>query len=72
MLAALAPEMVWIEAGGFPSTMTHRTPDASLNNVFMRLAAEWEAFTTVPQEYVSDARSAGAIIGTRMVQCAMW
>ena len=38
VLAALAPEIVWIEAEGFPSAGTYTTPDAVLHKVFMRLA----------------------------------
>jgi ketosteroid isomerase-like protein len=61
VLAALAPQVVWIEADGFPSAGTYRTPDAVLHNVFMRLAAEWDAFAAVPHEYVSDGQTVIAI-----------
>lgn len=32
VLAALAPQIVWIEAEGFPSAGTYATPDAVLHN----------------------------------------
>jgi uncharacterized protein len=61
VLAALMPEIVWIEAEGFPSAGTYTTPDAVLHNVFMRLATEWDAFSAAPHEYVCDRQSVVAI-----------
>ena len=61
VLAALAPQIVWIEAEGFPSAGTYTTPDAVLHKVFARLAAEWEAFTAVPHEYVCEGQTVVAI-----------
>jgi uncharacterized protein len=61
VLAALAPDIVWVEAEGFPSAGTYTTPDDVLHKVFMRLAAEWEAFSATPREYVCDGSSVVAI-----------
>jgi uncharacterized protein len=61
VLAALAPQIVWIEAEGFPSAGTYTTPDAVLHKVFMRLAAEWEAFTAAPHQYVCQDQTVVAI-----------
>src|SRR5262245_10849227 len=61
VLAALAPQIVWIEAEGFPSAGTYRTPDAVMHSVFRRLAAEWDAFAAVPHEYVCDGSTVVAI-----------
>jgi hypothetical protein len=61
VLAALAPEIVWIEAEGFPSAGTYTTADAVLHKVFMRLAAEWDGFGAVPQEYVCQGQTVVAI-----------
>lgn len=61
VLAALAPQIVWIEAEGFPSAGTYTTPDAVLHNVFMRLGAEWDDFGAVPKEYVCDGQTVVAI-----------
>jgi ketosteroid isomerase-like protein len=61
VLGALAPQIVWVEAEGFPSGGTYTTPDAVLHKVFMRLAAEWDAFRAVPNEYVCDGQTVVAI-----------
>jgi ketosteroid isomerase-like protein len=61
VLAALAPEIVWIEAEGFPSAGTYTTADAVLHKVFMRLAAEWDGFGAVPQECVCQGQTVVAI-----------
>ncbi len=61
VLAALAPQIVWIEAEGFPSAGTYTTPDAVLHKVFARLAAEWEAFIVAPHEYVCQGQTVVAI-----------
>ncbi len=57
VLAALAPEIVWIEAEGFPGGGTYTTPDAVLHNVFMRLVAEWDAFGAAPLDYICDGQT---------------
>jgi hypothetical protein len=61
VLAALTPDIVWIEAEGFPTAGTYTTPDAVLHKVFVRLAAEWDAFSAAPHEYVCDGPSVVAI-----------
>lgn len=61
VLAALAPEIEWVEAEGFPSAGTYTTPDDVLHKVFMRLAIEWDAFSATPREYVCDGSSVVAI-----------
>src|SRR5262245_45389505 len=57
VLAALAPEFVWVEAEGFPTAGTYTTPDDVLHKVFMRLATEWDAFSATPGEHVCDGSS---------------
>ena len=44
VLGAMAPDIRWIEADGFPYAGTYIGPDAILNGVFMRLATEWDGF----------------------------
>lgn len=61
VLAALAPDIEWIEAEGLPSAGTYTTPDAVLHKVFMRLAAEWDGFGAVPQEYVCQGQAVVSI-----------
>jgi uncharacterized protein len=54
VLAALARQVLWIGAEGFPTAGTYVTPDAVLHKVFMRLATESNAFSAASQEYVCD------------------
>lgn len=61
VMTALAPDIVWIEADGFPSAGTYRTPDDVLHKVFMRLGAEWDGFSAVPRDYVCDGGRVVAI-----------
>lgn len=68
VLAVLARQLVWIEAEGFPSAGTYTTPDAVLQNVFMRLAAEWEPFSAASREYVCDGQTA-VVIGDYSGTC---
>ena len=54
VLAALAPNVSWTEAEGFPYGGTYTGPDAVLHNVFMKLGTEWEGFAAVPHEFIAD------------------
>ena len=42
--AALAPRFEWTEAAGFPYAGTYHTMDEVAQNVFVRLATEWEGY----------------------------
>lgn len=55
VLGALASDVRWTEAEGFPHGGTYIGPDAVLHNVFMTLNAEWDRFAAVAQEFVADA-----------------
>lgn len=61
VLGAMDPEISWTEAAGFPYAGTYVGPDAVLQNVFMRLATEWEGFAAVPSTYVSEGETVVAI-----------
>jgi ketosteroid isomerase-like protein len=61
VLAALAPEILWVEAEGFPSAGTYTSPDAVMHGVFLPLATEWDAFSATPREYVCDGQTVVAI-----------
>jgi ketosteroid isomerase-like protein len=61
VLGTLNPEIVWIEAEGFPSAGTYTTPDAVLHNVFMRLVADWDGFSAAPVEFICDGQKVVAI-----------
>jgi ketosteroid isomerase-like protein len=51
VLAALAPDVRWVEPAGFPYAGTYTGPQAVLENVFMRIGAEWSSYTCQPHEY---------------------
>ena len=54
VLGAMSPEIKWHEAEGnpyMPSGEPWVGPDAVLNNLFMRLGAEWDGFTVHPMSY---------------------
>jgi len=61
VLAALAPEIRWTEAEGFPYGGTYIGPDAILQNVFMKLGTEWDGFAAVPHELVSEGDTVVAL-----------
>ncbi|HZA21211.1 MAG TPA: nuclear transport factor 2 family protein [Dehalococcoidia bacterium] len=44
VLDALDPKVEWTEAAGFPYAGTYIGPQAVLENVFMKLGADWEPF----------------------------
>src|ERR1700678_2982414 len=44
LIAALAPDVEWTEAAGFPYGGTYRGIDEIVKNVFARLGSEWEGF----------------------------
>ncbi len=52
VLGLMDETIAWHEADGFPWGGTHHGPDAVLNDVFLKIAAEWEGFQGVPEEYI--------------------
>ena len=54
VLAALAPDVRWTEAEGFPYGGTYIGRDAVLQHVFMKLGSEWDGYAAVPHELVTD------------------
>lgn len=61
VLAALAPNVSWTEAEGFPYGGTFVGPEAVLNGVFMRLGTEWDSFTAGPEEFVAAGEKVVAL-----------
>jgi ketosteroid isomerase-like protein len=61
VLGALAPDVRWTEAEGFPYGGTYSGPQAVLENVFMKLGTEWEGFAAVPRELVSEGETVVAL-----------
>lgn len=54
VLGVMDPEIKWYEAEGnpyMPSGEAFHGPDAVLNQLFARLATEWEGFTVHPQTF---------------------
>ena len=53
----LDPQIEWTEADGFPLSGTYHGPQAVLEGVLMRLAAEWDGFKTTPAEFVDGGET---------------
>jgi len=52
--AALAPDVEWTEAAGFPYAGTYVGPDAIFAGVFARLAGEWTDYRARVHTYLED------------------
>ena len=61
VLAALAPNVSWTDAEGFPYGGTYVGPDAVLQNVFVKLGSEWNGYAAVPHEFVASADTVVAL-----------
>jgi hypothetical protein len=65
VLGAMDPDIEWREAEGNPYQPTGaawRGPDAVLQNLFIKLATEWDAFTVSPVQF-HDAGDTVAVEG---------
>jgi uncharacterized protein len=62
VLGAFDPNIAWTEAEGFMYGGTYNGPSAVLENVFMKLATEWEGFAAVPNKIVDGGD--GNVIST--------
>ena len=54
VLAALAPDVEWTEAEGFPYAGTYVGPDAIIAGVFQRLGTEWICYRAEFHSYLED------------------
>lgn len=54
LMAALAPDAVWVEAAGFPYGGTYIGPESISANVFRRLATEWIDYRAEVVSYVVE------------------
>ena len=61
VLGALAPDVEWTEAEGFPYGGTYVGPEAVLHGVFMKLGTEWDGYAAVPQEFVASGDTVVAL-----------
>ena len=62
VLAAFDADLEWNEAEGFMYGGTYHGGNAVLENVFMKLATEWEGFKVVPDKVVDGGD--GNVIST--------
>lgn len=61
VLGGFADDIEWTEAEGFPYGGVYRGGGEILENVFMRLAAEWEGFAVVPDELLDAGETIVAL-----------
>jgi len=61
VLAVLSADVHWTEAEGGPYGGVSIGPDAVLENVFMKLGGDWDAFAAVPSEFVADGSTVVAL-----------
>jgi len=61
VLSMLDPKVSWTEAEGFPYGGTYSGPDAVVENVFMKLGTEWDGYSVVPHEFVTEGNTVVAI-----------
>ena len=61
VLAALSPNVTWIQAEGFPYGGTYVGPDAVLQNVFAKLGSEWDGYAAVPHEFIASSDTVVAL-----------
>ncbi len=64
VLGALAPDISWTEAEGFPYGGTFVGPESVLANVFMKLGTEWEGWSAVPDQIVDGGGETVVALGT--------
>ncbi len=60
-LGAMADDIQWTEADGFPLAGTYVGPQAVLEGVFMRLGEIGDEFAVVPDKFVADGDTVVAL-----------
>lgn len=61
VLAAMADDIQWVEADGFPLAGTYVGPQAVLEGVFMRLSEIGDEWAAVPEQIVADGGTVVAL-----------
>jgi uncharacterized protein len=61
VLGAMADDIQWTEADGFPLAGTYVGPQAVLEGVFMRLGEVGDEWTVVPDQFVVDGDTVVAL-----------
>lgn len=62
-LGAMADDIRWTEADGFPIAGTYVGPQAVLEGVFMRLGEIGDGFAVVPEQFVAEGDTV-VVLGT--------
>ena len=57
VLATLAFDISWTEAQGGPYGGVSIGPDQVLQNVFMKLGGEWDGFSAIPREFITQGNT---------------
>ncbi len=57
VLATLASDISWTEAQGGPYGGVSIGPDQVLQNVFMKLGGEWDGFSAIPREFITQGNT---------------
>jgi ketosteroid isomerase-like protein len=61
LLGSFAADIEWTEAAGFPYGGTYVGANAIVENVFMKLGGEWEGYSAVPSQFVSEGETVVAL-----------
>ena len=61
VLGAMDANISWTEAEGFMYGGTYNGPNGVLENVFMKIATEWEGFAAVPENIVGGGEMVVAL-----------
>ena len=57
VLATLASDISWTEAEGGPYGGVSIGPDQVLQDVFMKLGGEWDGFSAIPREFITQGNT---------------
>lgn len=61
LFSVFAQNIEWTEAAGFPYGGTYVGAQAIAENVFVKLATEWEGYAAVPEKFVAEDDTVVAI-----------
>lgn len=61
LFGSFAAKIEWTEAEGFPYGGTYVGAAAIAENVFVKLATEWEGYAAVPEKFVAEGDTVVAI-----------
>lgn len=61
VVAAFADDITWTEAAGFIYAGTYVGADAIVQNVFMRMATEWDSFQVKPESLIGEGDQVAAL-----------